>query len=70
MAEINAKLQALHEAVDGSAMTAHDILTTDVVKVSYANGTEVYVNYSKKDVTVDGVTIPALSYLVEGGGAQ
>lgn len=70
MTEINAKLQALHAATGGSAMTAHEILAADVVKVTYENGTAVYVNYSKKDVTFDGVTVPALSYLVEGGGAQ
>ena len=70
MAEINAKLQALHTAIDGSAMVDHEQLPGDLVKVSYTNGTVVYVNYSKADCTADGETVPALGYLVKGGDAQ
>ena len=70
MTDINAKLQALHEVIDGSAIVKHELLSADVARVTYANGTTVYVNYSKKDFAADGVTIPALNYLVEGGDAQ
>ncbi len=70
MDEVNAKIQSLHEAIDGSRMVQHEQLDTDVVKVSYENGTQVYINYRKVDVTVDGVNIPALGYLVKGGDAQ
>ena len=70
MAETNAKLQALHEAIGGTAMVRHECLAPDVAKATYQNGTAVYVNYSKADYTVDGLTIPALGYLVEGGDAQ
>lgn len=70
MADINGKMQALHEAIGGSAMVKHEQIVTDVVKVSYENGTQVYINYRKADVSVDGVTIPALGYLVKGGDAQ
>ena len=70
MAEINAKLQELHAVIDGSAMVNHELLDTDVVKVSYANGAQVYINYRRTEVTADGVTIPALGYLVKGGDAQ
>lgn len=70
MTEINAKLKALHGAIDGSAMVNHEQLTADLVKVSYANGTAVYVNYNKVDCTAEGETIPALGYLVKGGDAQ
>jgi len=70
MAETNATLQALHEAIGGSAMTGHECPAQDVAKVTYGNGVTVYVNYRKADVTVDGLTIPALGYLVEGGDAQ
>ena len=68
--DINAKLQALHQEIDGSAMVKHELLDTDVAKVTYGNGTVVYVNYRKVDVTADGLTIPARGYLVKGGDAQ
>ena len=67
---VPAKLQALHTAIDGSAMVDHEQLPGDLVKVSYTNGTVVYVNYSKADCTADGETVPALGYLVKGGDAQ
>jgi len=70
MTEINEKLQDLHESIGGSAMVKHEQIVTDVVKVSYQNGTQVYINYRKADIPVDGVTIPALGYLVKGGDAQ
>ena len=70
MTEINGKLAALHEAIGGSAMAKHELLDTDVVKVTYENGTAVYINYRKADVNADGITVPALGYLVKGGDAQ
>ena len=70
MTEINGKLAALHEAIGGSAMAEHELLDTDVVKVTYENGTAVYINYRKADVNADGITVPALGYLVKGGDAQ
>ena len=70
MTEINGKLQSLHEAIGGSAMAEHELLDTDVVKVTYENGTAVYINYRKADVNADGITVPALGYLVKGGDAQ
>lgn len=70
MTEINGKLAALHETIGGSAMAKHELLDTDVVKVTYENGTAVYINYRKADVNADGITVPALGYLVKGGDAQ
>ncbi len=70
MVEINAKLQALHETIGGSAMVRHEQPEPDVVKVTYENGTQVYINYRKVAVPVDGVDVPALGYLVKGGDAQ
>ena len=70
MTEINAQMQSLHEAIDGNAMAKHELLDTDVAKVTYENGAVVYVNYRRADVSADGVTIPALGYLVKGGDAQ
>lgn len=70
MKEVNARMRALHEAIGGSAMVEHVQLDTGVVRVTYENGTAVYVNYRKTDADVDGVTVPALGYLVKGGDGQ
>ena len=51
-------------------MVAHERLAQDVARATYANGTVVYVNYRKTDYAASGVTIPALDYIVEGGGGQ
>ena len=70
IAKTDEKLRALHEAIGGSAMVAHERLAQDVARATYANGTVVYVNYRKTDYAASGVTIPALDYIVEGGGGQ
>ena len=70
MTEINGQLAELHETIGGSAMAKHELLDADVVKVTYENGTAVYVNYRKTDANADGITVPALGYLVKGGDAQ
>lgn len=68
--ETSAELAALHEQLGGSAMVNHERLDADVVRVTYENGVRVYVNYRRADYTADGLTIPALGYLVEGGDGQ
>ena len=68
--ETDAELKALHEQLDGAAMVDHTRLAEDVVCATYANGVRVYVNYRRTDYTADGLTIPALGYLVEGGDAE
>lgn len=45
----------------------HEQVEEDVYKVTYENGTTVYVNYSDEAVTVDGVKIDALDYAVKKG---
>lgn len=53
--------------VQTSAVTGHEILG-DVRKVSYENGSIVYVNYGAEDAEADGVRIPAEGYaLVQDG---
>ncbi len=54
----------------GQQMTSHEILTDDLIRIEYENGTVVYVNYSNEEATVDGVTIPAKDYVAVGGGAK
>lgn len=45
----------------------HEQVEEEVYKTTYENGTAVYVNYSDKAVTVDGVKIDAQDYAVKKG---
>ena len=52
----------------GEEMTGHERMDVNVYKTTYANGAAVVVNYSGENVTVDGVTIPAMDFaLVKAG---
>lgn len=52
--------------VSGAAMVNHEILSDAVRKVTYDNGVIIYLNYSDKEQKADGITIPAMSYRLEG----
>ncbi len=47
-----------------SAMTEHERLSADVVKVSYESGKTVYINYGSSPAAADGQSIPAMDYVV------
>lgn len=46
-------------------IVSHVYVQEDVSKVIYENGSCVYVNFSKEDVTVDGILIPSRDYVVK-----
>ena len=52
--------------VSGATIIGHEIIDSDVRKVTYDNGVTIYVNYGSKAVQVDGAEVPALSYRMEG----
>ena len=52
--------------VNGAQMINHEILNADVRKVTYDNGVSIILNYGDEEATVDGMTIPARSYRLEG----
>ena len=52
------------------AITGHERLNEDVAVTTYADGTEVYVNYGMKDYSAGTVTVPGRDYLVKRGGGQ
>ncbi len=54
-------------AVEGMTITEHQMVASGVARVTYSGDVVIYVNYNNQSVTVDGVTIAAMSYLVEGG---
>ncbi len=41
----------------------HEVITRDVRRVVYSDGTEIYLNYGNTDVVIDNLTILAHSYL-------
>ncbi|MCR4618915.1 MAG: hypothetical protein K5669_12110 [Lachnospiraceae bacterium] len=62
----NEELKALNEKLGTANIENHEILDCGVTKVTYSNGVKVYVNYSSKEQVVDGITIGAMSYEVDG----
>ncbi len=60
--EVNGALKDVQNA----AIIKHEILGDNVRRVTYDNGIAILVNYGKTDETVDGITVPALGYAVEG----
>ena len=58
--------EKLYKAVGNSKITEHSVNGDTAVTV-YENGTRVYVNYSEKQVDIDGVTVEPLWYLIKEG---
>ena len=58
------ELRTIANEVDGAYIVDHEKMDNGVTKVTYDNGVAVYVNYTEQDVTVDGLTVEALSYKV------
>lgn len=52
--------------VQNAAIIKHEIISENVRKVTYDNGISIIVNYGSTDAKVDGITVPALGYAVEG----
>lgn len=53
----------------GVLMRSHERIAEDVIKVTYADGSAVYVNYSREAVQIDGVTVGARDFTVVRGDA-
>jgi len=50
--------------VQGEAMVNHEVVAPDVNRVTYANGTRIYVNYNDTDITTDDGVVKAKNWLV------
>lgn len=61
------KLNADLGALSGLTVTEHEYLSDELVRVTYEDGTKVYVNYGTEAVDADGVSVPARDYLVVSG---
>lgn len=49
-----------------SFMDRHDRIADGLFRVTYSNGAKLYVNYGSKAQTADGVSVPAMDYVVTG----
>ncbi len=60
-------LEALFDAVGEDGMIVNHERVGDMVKVTWSNGTLVYLNFGDKPATMDGVTLENLSFKVVNG---
>lgn len=60
------KINPALSKVEGSMITNHIMIDEGIPKVSYENGTDIYINYTAYDYTLDdGTVIPPHDYLVK-----
>ena len=59
--EMNSRLGELYTQY----IVDHERVTDDIVVETFSGGQKLYINYSEEDYTLDGVTIPALDYVVQ-----
>ena len=65
IAEYDKELSAIAKKTNGALIENHEKLSNGLVKVTYDNGVVIYVNYTDEDISVDGITVGALSYELE-----
>lgn len=58
------KLNEVLSPLQGQHITAHEIMDNRVVKVTYEEGTEIYLNYNNFAITVDGLELHAMGFAV------
>lgn len=61
------ELGALHDKLGQSSIIGHE-MEGDMTHVTWSNGVQVYLNYGDEALTVDGVTVDPMSYVVKEGG--
>lgn len=64
-ADIYRQIAGVLDKVAGAEMTSHESIGSDLKKITYSNGTTIYVNYGKQTAQADGVTVDAGGYLVK-----
>ncbi len=64
IAEYYNNIKAVYDKTDDAYIVRHERTDSNVGITTYSNGVIVYTNFSEEAVTVDGITIEALSYKV------
>jgi hypothetical protein len=54
-------------ALQFAFMERHEKIADGVFRVTYSNGAKMYVNYNDSPTVMDGVSIPAMDYVVSAG---
>ena len=67
IAEWYTALSDLHRAVGNQGMIVDHVRTGDMVRVSWDNGTQVYLNFGDAPGEMDGVALASMSYKVVNG---
>ncbi|MDE6940822.1 MAG: hypothetical protein K2P40_07785 [Lachnospiraceae bacterium] len=60
------ELKQISGLTKNSMIVNHEISDTGVTIVTYDNGVKLYINYNETEREADGVTVPALSYVIGG----
>lgn len=68
IAQYDEALREVAEKTGDANIVSHEILENGLIKVSYSNGTVVYVNYTENSLSADGYSVDALSYKVGENG--
>ena len=58
-----AQVESIGKQIGDATITSHQ-MKDQVAVVRYSNGRTIYVNYNDSEAEVDGVSIPANSYVV------
>ena len=66
--ELYNKVNEVISPVRDSKIIGHEVIAEGIRKVTYENGTSIYVNYTDKDYRAEGIQIGAKDYVV--GGAR
>lgn len=69
-AEIHDRFRTDFAHLAAVAIVDHEIVAEDLVRVTYADGTRVLLNYRESAARIDGVAIDSLDYVVVRGGQQ
>ncbi len=58
----------IYKQIGNQTIANHERISQMVYRTSYANGTQIIVNYGEEDATVDGQIVKGLGYAVSEGG--
>ncbi len=64
------KTNGFLKLVAEAEITGHKKLQEDVYRTTFSNGVAVYVNYLDREVTADGITVPAKDFVYKEGVAE
>ena len=66
-ADLYRQYDGFYQKVRTAQITGHVLLGEGLRKITYDNGVALYVNYGKTDAAADGLTVPALGYVIREG---